>query len=233
MYKIVELGAGTGKFTQCFSKSIGNLHNAKFQYTATEPSSGFRESLQSKTFPPFVTIQEGTGNTIPVKSGTQHMVVAAQAFHWMASEDTLKEIHRVLLPGGTLVLIWNTYDYSPANQWMREIDDQILAPAYAVANTPRQQSENWRQCFFGDNARNWFSPIHSWYSPYEHKGDRDLIVNRLFSTSVIVQQDQATRAKSKATLTKLLDTHPQLATARETGRFHVPYVTQVSWVVKK
>jgi SAM-dependent methyltransferase len=34
-------------------------------------------------------------------------VVAAQAFHWFDPESTRQEFHRILKPGGYLVLIWN------------------------------------------------------------------------------------------------------------------------------
>src|SRR5689334_3209638 len=47
-YKIVELGAGTGKFTQSFVKFAPQLHNVKLTYVATEPSEGFRTRLASK-----------------------------------------------------------------------------------------------------------------------------------------------------------------------------------------
>jgi ubiquinone/menaquinone biosynthesis C-methylase UbiE len=37
-------------------------------------------------------------------------IFVAQAFHWMANVDTLREMYRVLKPTGQLFLVWNTLD---------------------------------------------------------------------------------------------------------------------------
>lgn len=45
-------------------------------------------------------------------------VVCAQCFHWF-SQTGLDEIHRVLKPGGSLVLIWNTKDLR--TKWLNDV----------------------------------------------------------------------------------------------------------------
>lgn len=54
----------------------------------------------------------GTGEALPVPDSSARALVAAQSFHWMSSPATLREVHRVLVPGGLLVLMWNTRDYT-------------------------------------------------------------------------------------------------------------------------
>lgn len=230
-YNIVELGAGTGKFTQSFIRHVGHLNDLQVQYLATEPSEGFRTTLAAKKLPNVV-VADGTGTNIPVnKAGEVDLVIAAQAFHWMDTVDTLKEIHRVLAPRGTFAMIWNTYDYS--FDWLRQLDHDILTPAYDIDRTPRQQSEEWRKCFFAPETLPLFSAIHSWYSPYVHTGTRETVLNRIASTSVIAKLPEAEKQKYFTRLNQILDTHPELTTARKTQQFGVPYVTHLAWVVKQ
>lgn len=230
-YNIVELGAGTGKFTQSFIRHVGPLTDLQLRYLATEPSEGFRATLAAKKLPNVV-VADGTGTSIPVHNdGEVDLVVAAQAFHWMDTVATLQEIHRVLAPRGTFAMIWNTYDYS--FDWLRQLDRQVLTPAYDLDRTPRQQSEEWRKSFFAPETLPLFSALHSWYSPYVHTGTRDVVVNRIASTSVIAKLPEAEQQRYFARLNHILDTHPELATARETQQFGVPYVTHLAWVVKQ
>lgn len=230
-YNIVELGAGTGKFTQSFIRHVGHLNDLQVQYLATEPSEGFRTTLAAKKLPNVV-VADGTGTNIPVnKAGEVDLVIAAQAFHWMDTVDTLKEIHRVLAPRGTFAMIWNTYDYS--FDWLRQLDRDILTPAYDIDRTPRQQWEEWRKCFFAPETLPLFSAIHSWYSPYVHTGTRETVLNRIASTSVIAKLPEAEKQKYFTRLNQILDTHPELTTARKTQQFGVPYVTHLAWVVKQ
>jgi len=74
-------------------------------------------------------------------------VVVAQAFHWFANRDALREICRILKPEGALVLVWNT----------RDSNDPFMERLYAVLAPHRQQSPGhestpWRELFEGDSA---------------------------------------------------------------------------------
>lgn len=44
-------------------------------------------------------------------------LIAAQSFHWMSSPATLRQVHRVLVPGSLFALVWNTRDYTVP--WVR------------------------------------------------------------------------------------------------------------------
>ena len=41
---------------------------------------------------------KGYGESTDLKDKTADAVIVAQAFHWMANERTLNEIHRILKP---------------------------------------------------------------------------------------------------------------------------------------
>jgi len=235
-YRIVELGAGTGKFTRSFllhSLKVGNTK--KFKYIATEPSEGFRKSIETSTGQyqfkeqGVLSVLDGTGNCIPSEDSSLDCIIAAQAFHWMATESTLMEAHRALKPGAPLVLIWNTYDYK-ANLWMRMIDDEILAPAYKVTKAPRQQDLTWANCFQTPQSIGLFSsPIQYWYGRQAHSGPIQNVVSRIMSTSVIAEKPDDEKEAIRKHLDSILSSHPDLAEARSSGVFTIDYVTEIAW----
>jgi SAM-dependent methyltransferase len=244
---IVELGAGTGKFTtslvpflQQQSNSIDNkdtsaaIHPSFLspRYIATEPSEGFRSTLEKKKLQ-HVEVTFGTGQSIPANTGSVDMIIAAQAFHWMANQQTIQECHRALRPGsGVLLMIWNTYNY--AFDWVRQCDDQILTPAYAAKeNVPRQQNGQWRQCFQSQESIDKFGNLHAWYHPYSQSGTREMVVNRIMSTSVIVEREESYQQEMLARLNHILDSHPDLESSRKSGIFTMPYITEVVWAFAK
>ena len=52
----------------------------------------------------------GTAERIPLTDDYVDAVTVGQAFHWFDEQPALREIHRVLRPGGGVALIWNARD---------------------------------------------------------------------------------------------------------------------------
>ena len=236
--KILELGAGTGKFTTSFNSFISKTGlRQRISYIATEPSDGFLKSNEelniSKFGSQYLSFKKGTGSSIPEESKTLDCVIAAQAFHWMANESTLIEVNRVLKPRAPIILLWNTYDYE-ANKWMKQIDDEILSPAYRLAGAPRQQDRTWQQCFQTSKAVNLFdSPLDFWYARHTHKLTREGILARILSTSVIFEQSPEEQSRTREHLASILNEHRDLESSRKTGIFNLDYVVEVAWTRSK
>ena len=100
---VIDLGAGTGKFTRLLSTLAPTL-------TAVEPVAAMGAQLTKLL--PDVRLVNGTAESIPLPSASTDAVVCAQAFHWFSTEAALAEIHRVLKPDGRLGLVWNVRDES-------------------------------------------------------------------------------------------------------------------------
>jgi SAM-dependent methyltransferase len=70
--KVVDLGAGTGKFTEILAR-----RNERFRITAVEPHQGMRQVLEAKQLANVV-VQEGMANRIPVQDQSVDAVIVAQ-----------------------------------------------------------------------------------------------------------------------------------------------------------
>jgi SAM-dependent methyltransferase len=202
----VDLGAGTGKFTQ-------RLLQTGARVTAVEPLDAMRAQLLNNL--PGVTAIAATAQSMPLADASVDVVVCAQAFHWFATREALREIGRVLRPGGRLGLVWNVRDES--HDWGAAITSIISA---YEGETPRFRSGAWRQLF----PNELFSDLQETVLPYQHVGSPDtVIVDRVLSVSFIAALPAADRAHVAAQLQTLIATHPQLK-GRPTIAF--PYLTR-------
>ena len=107
---ICDLAAGTGILTQLLVEDCGYKN-----VTAIEPVNAMRDKLSSVL--PEVTAKKGTSWEIPLPSESQDAVIVAQAWHWFADIQSLREIYRVLKPNGHFILIWNLE--SPRSRWVQ------------------------------------------------------------------------------------------------------------------
>jgi ubiquinone/menaquinone biosynthesis C-methylase UbiE len=209
----VDLGAGTGKFTRLMLRTGAKV-------VAVEPIEAMRAQLVESL--PDVTVISGAAESLPLSAESVDAVVCAQAFHWFATHEALEEIHRVLVPGGTLGLVWNVRDESC--DWVAAITE-IITPYEADA--PRFHTGQWRQAFTGDL----FSEPQGCTFPYQHAGTpQEAIIDRFLSVSFIAALPAPDKAQVKARLQALIDTWPQLK-----GRAEIafPYQTRAYHCVRR
>lgn len=118
--KILEIGAGTGGGTQAVLDALGreDREGAQFdQYDFTDVSAGFFEAAR-KRFDPWqrlMNFRKLDIETDPCKQGFEEgsydIVIACQVLHATKSmQNTMKNVRRLLKPGGRLVLIETTQD---------------------------------------------------------------------------------------------------------------------------
>ena len=94
---VVDLGAGTGSMTK---QLVGKVRDV----VAIEPDDRMRSILMTNL--PEVTALRGTGESMPLDDGSAGAVLASNCWHWMDPDATLREVSRVLAPGGTLGVVW-------------------------------------------------------------------------------------------------------------------------------
>ncbi|MGH9098517.1 MAG: class I SAM-dependent methyltransferase [Acidimicrobiales bacterium] len=94
---MVDLGAGTGAMTRDL---VGRVDRV----VAIEPDDRMRGILAKNL--PEVTALRGAGESIPLASSSVDVVLASASWHWMEADRALQETARVLVPGGTLGVVW-------------------------------------------------------------------------------------------------------------------------------
>jgi SAM-dependent methyltransferase len=194
---VLDLAAGSGKLTR-------PLLEAGAVVTAVEPVKEMREAL-----PEGARVLEGTAEAIPLGDGSVELVTVGQAFHWFDGDAALREIHRVLRPGGRLALLWNRrLDDDPVNRAI----DALLNPHRG--DVPGMRRDAWRAAF---RQTTLFGPLEEHELPNEQRLDAEGLADRLGSISFIASLPDEERA-------------PVLAAARElaaNGPVSVLYLAQV------
>ena len=210
---ILDLGAGTGKFTKLIAQTGANV-------IAVEPVEGMRKKFSELL--PLIPISSGTAESIPLEASSIDTVVVAQAFHWFNGEKALSEIFRVLKPNGKLGLIWNARDESI--DWVSKLTD-IIDPHEKGA--PRYKYGIWKKAFLTTTL---FSPLSEKQFRYVQKGPPEMIVNRVASISFISALDAPAKSLTLSKVNTLLETHPQTSGNKEV---ELPYRTDVFITSKK
>lgn len=205
----VDLGAGTGKF-------LPRLLSTGARIIAVEPVAQMRAQLASR----FATIEvrPGTAEQLPLEAQSADAVVCAQAFHWFANPLALREIHRVLKPGGALGLIWNVRDDSV--DWVAALGRIVNAHE---GDAPRFHTGEWRHMFPAEG----FGELREASFAHEHAGPvQQVVIDRMMSVSFIAALPENERAQVLEQIRALIASTPQLARQQTVS---LPYRTRVFW----
>lgn len=99
---IADIGAGTGIFSKL-------LLQRGSQVIAIEPNQAMREAAEQLLSGDanFRTVS-GSAEATGLPNESVDFIVCAQAFHWFDRSAAQAEFHRILKPGGKVLLIWNS-----------------------------------------------------------------------------------------------------------------------------
>ena len=204
---VLELGAGTGKLTS-------QLVPLRARLVALEPVAEMRAKLAPSV--PSAMPLAATAEALPLGDATIDAAVAAQAFHWFDHDVALRELARVLRPGGRLGLTWNVRDRSV--DWSRRLTEIIERLA---GDAPRHGSAIWQGAFERSGR---FSPVGDGSFPNPMSVTPEQLVDRVASISFVAAAGPAERGEVLNDVRGLIATHPDLV-GRE--RIMFPYRTDV------
>jgi SAM-dependent methyltransferase len=139
---IADVGCGTGISSRLFLENCNRV-------IGVEPNDAMRAAAEEQLaeFPDFTAI-DGTSDRTTLPDASVDIVVAAQAFHWFDPEKTRPEFHRILKPGGHIVLIWNERQLD-STPFLREYEGFLLRHAndYPVVRHENIHAEELQKFF--------------------------------------------------------------------------------------
>ena len=205
--RVLEVGAGTGKFIPVLREAGGDI-------VAVEPIAEMREQLVRAH--PDVEALAGTAEAIPLPDASVDAMVCAQAFHWFATRAALAEMHRVLVSGGMLGLIWNGRDEGvPWVAALSEITNRH------EGDTPRYRTGAWRSVFPAPG----FEPVDERHVRNAHIGTAEQVVlRRTLSVSFIAGLPAEQRDEVERDIRAFIARTPELAGG---GEIAFPYETSM------
>jgi SAM-dependent methyltransferase len=196
---VVDLGAGTGKLTRALV-ALGH------RVTAIEPLPEMLELLPENAPGAFAIL--GTAEIIPLPDAHADVLTCAQSFHWFDRSLALPEIARVLRPGGSLALVWNTRD--DREPWVARLS--------AIIGEERVREDDVLPAAIDESSL--FGPVERREFQFEQPLDRETMLDLVLSRSYCAKLAPAERAPILDAVGTLYD---EVAGA---GGVRLPYVTE-------
>lgn len=204
---IADIGSGTGILSRLFLQN-GN------QVLGIEPNKEMREAGEQflAEFTHFTSV-DGTAEATTLPDNFVDFVTAGQAAHWFDREKSLSEFRRILRPGGSVALVWNTmaFDASPFMQGY----EQITLRYFTGKPSRENELRGGVLAYLGEGAQ-----VQTF--PYEQQFDLAGITGRLLSTSYAPLADDPRHEPMLAELAELF-----AANVDEDGRIRFRYTTEL------
>lgn len=139
----------------------------------------------------------GSAETIPLPDASVDAVTVGQAFHWFDAPVAVREIHRVLRPGGGVGLLWNAL-----------ADDEVGRATEAVRAELVQRDpseESWSPAFAASGL---FLPLEKRVFEFSERLAREVFVERFATISVVAALDEEARLEALRELRARLPDDP-------------------------
>ena len=208
--KLLELAAGTGKFTDL-------LVQHGFNPMVTEWLPNMLKVLKTKhpKLPAFIAKAE----EIPFKNDIFDTVLAAQSFHWFSNHNALADIARVLKKDGYFVIIFQ--ERNDAVDWVHEYHKIIFS--YPHELVARFELNAWKKAF---ENQEYFSPLEHLKFDYSQHFLKENLTHRALGMSFIAALPESQKQAVVEQMKELCSVHDAI---KDHDVIEFPYITHVYW----
>jgi len=212
--RVLDVGAGTGRMAE-------PLLRAGIDVVAVEPLNGMRAILERNVGPERVLAARA--EALPLDDVSVDGAVCADAWHWFDAARAADELHRVVRPGGGVVVCvthprWHADDDAPA--WWAEVGEVYEALPKAdhpyLFGSQRPDGLEGHPGFESTEMRN---------VPFAHRTDREGMLAHYASMSFIASLEPARRAEVLGALEEILVRHG-------VDRVDIPYRAEL-WITRR
>ncbi|MCM1053896.1 MAG: class I SAM-dependent methyltransferase [Bacteroides sp.] len=185
---VADVGAGTGKFTQCLAAK-------PWKITAVEPN----DDMRSKFNVAGVNAVKGTAENTGLDDNSVDLVTVAQAFHWFDKALFKSECQRILKRGGGLAIVCN--ERKESGYW--EDRNKIFTKYCGACNASAVggSKESFEEVFDGG----YFSEYVKFKTENNCGLDLDGFIGRELSSSYALKEDAPNYSDFKEALEQLFN----------------------------
>jgi SAM-dependent methyltransferase len=205
--QVLDLAAGTGKLTVLLVTHYDDV-------VAVEPLAGMRANLERKASG--VRVLTGCAEQIPLDDASVDAVFVAEAFHWFDSHAAVREIERVLRPGGVVLVCFN--EWGAFDPPIADSARALLEETYArlpEPGGPKIQSGDWKRGFT--------TPLDEVTIDHEWTTDREGVAAHYLSTSAMgaLSEDERLDLREKL-IARLAEVEYRLRLTARAFRTEIP-----------
>ena len=200
---VVDLGAGIGRFTPALAETFGG------PVYGVEPSARMRQQAIEGAAHPQVTYLDGSAEAIPLPDASCDLALVFLAFHHFADQlQGLKELRRVLRPGGVVLLRTKFADLMPDLAWYKYFPSARQVDAGMYLTLAQTQDLAEQAGLSADAEPTWLTAV----GPRTLKELHERIRTRALSTFEHLQTDEVEAGFAEFEQEALADPDRQLPT---------------------
>lgn len=207
---VVDLGAGTGIATAAMARR-------GWRVTAVEPGEPMLAALRARAEREGLEVGavQGTAEHTGLPDASADLTTAAQAFHWFDHVPAVREMARIVRPGGGIALFWNMRDESRSAFLA---DYNALLVAHGVKEDLRGPGGH-------SDTRRWiaeaggFEPSEFFQVTHVQRMTPEAFMGLVFTASYVRTRPDAVQDALRGDVAALLDRHAPDRTPVE-----VPYI---------
>lgn len=207
--EVADLGAGTGIASAAMARR-------GWRVTAVEPGGPMLAALRARASREALDVAtvQATAERTGLPDASVDVATAAQAFHWFDHVPAVREMARIVRPGGGIALFWNMRD---------EARSPMLAE-YAGLLVEHGVKEDLHGPGRHPDTRRWieagggFAPSEFVQVQHVQRMSRDAFIGLVFTASYVRTRAEDVQAALRADVEALLDRHTPAG-----DTFEVPY----------